>query len=77
MYVYLTDDVNATFVGQRFLLGPASDANANKYFATALDAIGSIYNVYANLDLATFTVISDPVNYPYAGLLLIDNAFTP
>ena len=50
-YVYLTDDVGATFTLQRCLLGPVSNADANMYFATALDAIGSQYNVYVNLDV--------------------------
>jgi hypothetical protein len=75
LYVYLTDDVNATFTLQRCLLGPISSADAGRYFSTALDAIGSQYNVYVNLD-GSFTVITE-LGYPYAGLVLIDNEFTP
>lgn len=76
LYVYLTDDVEFAFTLQRYLLGPIGNADANRYFATALDAIGSQYNVYANLDTTSFTVITDLL-YPYAGLVLIDNEFTP
>lgn len=74
-YVYLTDDVNVTFTLQRCLLGPISSADANMYYATALDAIGGQYNVHVNLD-GNFTVITE-LAYPYAGLVLIDNEFTP
>lgn len=76
LYVYLTDDVGVTFTLQRFFLGPIGSAEANRYFATAMDAIGSQYNVYANLDTTNLTVITDLL-YPYAGLVLIDNEFTP
>ena len=76
LYVYLTDDVGFNFTLQRFFLGPIANAEAQKYFATALDAIGSQYNVHANLNLGNSTVITDLL-YPYAGLVVIDNEFTP
>jgi hypothetical protein len=76
LYVYLTDDANGDFIGQRFLLGPASNTYANNLFATALDAIGSQYNVYANVDMTSFAVIFD-FTYPYAGILLITDQFVP
>jgi hypothetical protein len=77
LYVILTDDVNVTFTLTKFLLGTVGNATASKYFSTALDAIGSQNNVYANLDLATFAVISDPAIYPYAGLVVITTDFIP
>jgi hypothetical protein len=73
-YVYLTDDANATFTLTRFLLGNVNSTQAASYYATALEAIGSQSDVYADLDLTTFAVTT---TNPHAGFLSVATGFTP